>query len=64
MKGDDTMYNQKLKSDGYDGIVMMRLVDVDKSTRYVPGSNPVLWLLAALLAIFLDRILCPAIHYG
>jgi uncharacterized protein YqkB len=41
LKEDDAMYNQKLKSDGYDGIVMMRLVDVDKSTRYVPGTNPV-----------------------
>jgi len=41
LKEDDAMYNQKLKNDGYDGIVMMRLVDVDKSTRYVPGANPV-----------------------
>lgn len=39
LKGEDNMYNQKLKSDGYDGVVMMRLVDVDKSTRYVPGNN-------------------------
>lgn len=40
LKEDDAMYNQKLKSDGYDGIAMMRLVDVDKSTRYVPGAYP------------------------
>jgi hypothetical protein len=38
---DDAVYNQKLKSDGFDGIVMLRLVNVDKTTRYVPGSNPV-----------------------
>lgn len=40
LKEDDAVYNQKLKSDGYDGIAMMRLVDVDKSTRYVPGAYP------------------------
>jgi len=40
LKENDDVYNQKLKSDGYDGIVMMRLVNVDKSTRYVPGAYP------------------------
>lgn len=40
LKDDDAMYNQKLKNDGFDGIVMMRLVNVDKSTRYVPGAYP------------------------
>ena len=40
LKDDDAMYNQKLKADGFDGIAMMRLVDVDKSTRYVPGAYP------------------------
>jgi hypothetical protein len=40
LKDDDAVYNQKLKNDGYDGIVIMRLVDVEKSTRYVPGANP------------------------
>lgn len=40
LKDDDAMYNQKLKNDGFDGIVMMRLVDVDKSSRYVPGAYP------------------------
>lgn len=40
LKGDEAEYNQKLKNDGFDGIVMMRLVDVSKSTRYVPGSYP------------------------
>jgi hypothetical protein len=41
LKDDEEMYNQQLKRDGYDGIVLMRLVDVSKSTRYVPGSTPV-----------------------
>lgn len=36
----DDVYNERLKKDGYDGIVMMRLVSVDKSTRYVPGMYP------------------------
>ncbi|MEO6315570.1 MAG: hypothetical protein ABIU63_16175 [Chitinophagaceae bacterium] len=29
---------QKLKEDGIDGIVIMRLADVDKDVKYVPGS--------------------------
>ena len=41
LKDDEEMYNQQLKRDGFDGIVLMRLVDVNKSTRYVPGSNAV-----------------------
>jgi len=41
LKDDEEMYNQQLKRDGFDGIVLMRLVDVSKSTRYVPGSTPV-----------------------
>ena len=41
LKDDEEMYNQRLKRDGFDGIVLMRLVDVSKSTRYVPGSTPV-----------------------
>src|SRR6266851_4984708 len=40
LKDDEAEYNQKLKNDGFDGIVMMRLVDVNKSTRYVPGTYP------------------------
>src|SRR5579872_5260023 len=40
LKDDESEYNQKLKNDGFDGIVMMRLVDVSKSTRYVPGTYP------------------------
>ncbi|MDR3711890.1 MAG: hypothetical protein P4L51_03675 [Puia sp.] len=41
LKENDDFYNSKLKSEGYDGIVIMRLVNVDKDTRYVPGSYPV-----------------------
>lgn len=29
---------QKLKDDGFDGAIVMRLADVDKDVRYVPGS--------------------------
>lgn len=36
----DDMYNAKLKRDGFDGIVVMRLVDVNNTTRYVPGAYP------------------------
>src|ERR1700728_4286255 len=34
------VYNQKLKAAGFDGVVMMQLVDVNKRTRYVPGAYP------------------------
>lgn len=30
---------EKLKKDGFDGVVVMRLADVDKSTSYVPGTT-------------------------
>ncbi len=40
LKENDEVYNQKLKSEGFDGVVMMRLVKVDKDTRYVPGTYP------------------------
>jgi hypothetical protein len=36
----DDFYNDKLKKEGFDGIVVMRLVDVNSSTRYVPGAYP------------------------
>jgi hypothetical protein len=29
----------RLKKDGFDGVVIMRLADVDKSTSYVPGTS-------------------------
>ena len=38
LKEDEEVYNQKLKRDGFDGVVLMRLVDVNNSTRYVPGN--------------------------
>ena len=41
LKENDDFYNQKLKSDGYDGIVVMRFVKTTESTRYVPGAYPV-----------------------
>jgi hypothetical protein len=40
LKESEEFYSQKLKSEGYDGVVVMRLVKVDKDTRYVPGSYP------------------------
>src|ERR1700710_2699331 len=36
LKEGDTSYNQKLKSEGYDGIVIMGLNAVDQRTSYVP----------------------------
>jgi len=40
LKENDEFYAQKLKGEGYDGMVIMRLVKVDKDQRYVPGSYP------------------------
>ena len=40
LKETDEYYAQKLKGEGYDGMVIMRLVKVDKDQRYVPGSYP------------------------
>ncbi|HVV07100.1 MAG TPA: hypothetical protein VHC96_22885 [Puia sp.] len=37
---DSIQNNQKLKNDGFDGIAMMRLVNVDKTEHYVPGAFP------------------------
>ncbi|MBS1600068.1 MAG: hypothetical protein JST75_17715 [Bacteroidetes bacterium] len=36
----DDFYAKKLNGEGYDGVVVMRLVKVDKDRRYVPGSYP------------------------
>ena len=36
----DDIYMQKLKDEGYDGVVIMRLSKVDKDQRYVPGNYP------------------------
>jgi hypothetical protein len=41
LKENEDYYDAKLKNEGYDGIVVMRLVNVDNNTRYVPGSYPV-----------------------
>jgi hypothetical protein len=38
----DTIRNEveeRLKKDGFDGVVIMRLADVDKSVSYVPGTG-------------------------
>ena len=40
LKESDNFYMSKLKNDGYDGIVILRLVKQEKETRYVPGSYP------------------------
>ena len=34
-----TEVEDKLKKDGFDGVVIMRLADVDKSVSYVPGTG-------------------------
>jgi len=34
-------YSQKLKADGYDGIVIMKQVNVSTTQHYVPGQSPV-----------------------
>jgi hypothetical protein len=41
LKDSDDVYNQKLKNEGFDGIVIMRLLQVDRDRRYVPGDYPV-----------------------
>jgi len=40
LKENDDYYAQKLKGEGYDGIIVLRLLKVDKDTRYVPGTYP------------------------
>jgi hypothetical protein len=40
LTGSEDSYTQKLKADGYDGIVILRLVKVDNDQRYVPGNYP------------------------
>ncbi|MES1249638.1 MAG: hypothetical protein ABUL46_03095 [Chitinophaga rupis] len=40
LKESDEVYTKKLKEEGFDGVVIMRMVKVDKDTRYVPGSYP------------------------
>jgi len=40
IKENDEYYMNKLKQEGYDGIVILRLTKVDKDSRYVPGTYP------------------------
>lgn len=44
LNDEDDVYNKRLSRDGYDGIIMMRLVDVNNTTRYVPGAPPPYYL--------------------
>jgi hypothetical protein len=39
-KENNAFYDQKLKGEGFDGIVIIRLLQVDKDKRYVPGYFP------------------------
>ena len=34
-----SIVEERLKKDGFDGVVIMRLADVDKSVSYVPGTS-------------------------
>ncbi len=40
LKDNEANYRQKLQAGGYDGIVIMRLVKVEKDQRYVRGNYP------------------------
>ncbi len=44
LKEDENFYSGKLKNEGYDGVVILRLVKVDKDSRYVPGSYPAYYM--------------------
>ncbi len=35
----ESVVDDRLKKDGFDGVVIMRLADVDKSVSYVPGTG-------------------------
>jgi hypothetical protein len=39
-RSNESMIGDRLKQDGFDGVVVMRLAPVDKSAPYVPGSYP------------------------
>jgi hypothetical protein len=43
LKDGDTSYNQKLKDEGYDGMVIMGLVAIDQRTSFVPGNATALY---------------------
>src|SRR5882724_975812 len=40
LKESEDFYSGRLKKEGYDGVIVLRLVKVDKVNRYVPGSYP------------------------
>lgn len=40
LKENNAFYNEKLRGEGFDGIVIIRLLQVDKDKRYVPGNFP------------------------
>ena len=37
---DDNVYERRLNTDGFDGIVMMRIASIDSTTRLVTGNYP------------------------
>ena len=40
LKENNNVYDKKLKAEGFDGIVIIRLLQVDKDKHYVPGDFP------------------------
>jgi len=36
---DQKLVEEKLKKDGFDGVILMRLKDVEKTTSYTPGTS-------------------------
>jgi hypothetical protein len=40
LKDNKDVYDKKLKAEGFDGIVIIRLLQVDRDKRYVPGDFP------------------------
>lgn len=40
VSGDLNAAKEKVKKDGFDGVVTMRLVKIEKETNYVPGTYP------------------------
>ncbi|MFI5155782.1 MAG: hypothetical protein ACHQEM_06335 [Chitinophagales bacterium] len=40
LKENDNYYMKKLKDEGYNGVVIMRILKVDKDSRYVQGTYP------------------------
>jgi hypothetical protein len=40
LKQNNAIYDQKLKAEGFDGIIILRLLQLDKDKHYVPGNYP------------------------